>query len=193
MKTVFTYIFIIITSLTIICCNDSNKAITPRPIGYARITPIDSTYTHIQHHKIYFATNNSAQVIHDSTNTQWYNIVYPQYNAIIYCSFTPTTESTIAKIIQNRVERISLNIGDNPSISTELKNDNNFVSTIIKTPTGTINPLQFISTDNVSWVISGTLLLKESLSSKSDSLLPVIDAIERDIIYALENINLIEP
>ena len=99
----------------------------------------------------------------------------------------------IEKIIQNRVERISLNIGDNPSISTELKNDNNFVSTIIKTPTGTINPLQFISTDNVSWVISGTLLLKESLSSKSDSLLPVIDAIERDIIYALENINLIEP
>ncbi len=182
-------ICIVLISIILVCCNtNDNTYTTPRPKGFARIPTYDSTYISISHENIHFEINSSTLVTRNSLNPQWYNISYPKYNAILYCSFTPTTKSSIDNIINNRIERISLNIGDNIYISTDLKNGYNFTSTILRASTGTANPIQFISTDNDSWVVSGSLFIANFSTYKNDSLYPIIDAVERDLIHALKNI-----
>ncbi len=180
-------IILLLISILYFGCDNNNSYPTPRPTAFFRIPTYDSTYILLPDKHIHFEVNASTIISKDSTNKQWYNIHYPQYNATLHCSFSPAMPSTIDDIINNRVERISLNIGNNYHITTELTNDYKFSSSIIKTPNGSINPIQFISTDNKYWVISGSMLLKNA-SAKNDSLQPVINAVERDIIHALKNI-----
>jgi hypothetical protein len=141
--------------------------------------------------------SNVALITLDSTivnnkqteKSHWINIFYKPYNLTIHCTFTPVDPSTINDIIYNRKERMSLNSGYFPSELIELTNANNYSSQILITEQSNVTPLQFLSTNNKNWVVSGALYLNNNNSPNIDSIRPIINIIKRDIIHSLKTIS----
>ena len=178
--------------VTMMLCECSNENINkPRRKAYPRINIHDSTYTKIPNSPIHFEMNNVAKITLDSinNNSHWINIFYKPYNATIYCTFTPIDKSTLENIIENRTERMALNSGANSSELIELTNANGFKSKILITEQSKVTPVQFLSTNNLNWVISGAIYFDKNSSSNPDSIRPIINALKRDVIHAMKTIN----
>lgn len=189
------WIIAIIVSLLFSECANDNQANMPRRKAYPRVEIHDSTFTTLVNSPVFFEISTSATVTLDSVNTgkeigknsRWFNFSYPKYNAVIYCTFTPVDKNTINEVIQNRTERMKLNSGDLESELTEMTNSNGFKSQILFTIESQTTPIQFISTDYDDWVVSGALYLNDK-GPNTDSILPIINTIKRDIIHSLKTI-----
>ena len=187
--------WIIAISLSLIFCECSNSdvAITPRRKAYPRINTHDSSFVAIANAPIHFEMSKTASITLDSAKTDlqnpahWINIYYKPYNATIYCTFTQVDSTTIDKVIDSRSERMALNAGAYMSELIELTNANKFYSQILITEQSEVTPIQFLSTNDRNWVVSGALYIDKN--SNIDSIRPVIDVIKRDIIHSLKTID----
>ncbi len=178
--------------IAMMLCECSNENVnTPRRKAYPRINIHDSTFSKIPNSPIYFEMNNAAIITLDSinNNSHWINIFYKPYNATIYCTFTPVDKSTIENVIDNRTERMALNSGEYSSELLELTNANGFKSKILITEQSKVTPVQFLSTDNHNWVVSGAIYFEKNNNSNHDSISPIINVLKRDIIHAMKTIN----
>lgn len=190
-------IWIILITISFIACNCDNNANIPRRKAYPRITTHDSIFSIVTSLPLHFEKSNIALISLDSTiitnkrdeKSHWINIFYKPYNITVHCTFTPVDTSTINNIIYNRKERMALNSGNFPSELIELTNANNFSSQILITEQSKVTPLQFLSTNNKNWVVSGALYLNNSNISNIDSIRPIINVIKRDIIHSLKTIS----
>ena len=166
---------------------------TPRRKAFPRIVTHDSTFCTFDNAPIHFEISKIATITLDSisTNTlnkvQWINIYYKPYNTTIYCTFTQVDNTTIDEVISNRSERMALNSGGLTSELIELTNANKFYSQILITEQSKVTPIQFLSTDNQNWVVSGALYVENN--QNIDSIRPVINVVKRDIIHSLKTIN----
>lgn len=186
------WIMAIALSLILCECSDNNVA-TPRRKAFPRIVTHDSTFCTLDNAPIHFEISKIATITLDSistntlNNAHWINIYYKPYNATIYCTFTQVDNSTIDEVISNRSERMALNSGGLTSELIELTNANKFYSQILITEQSKVTPIQFLSTDNQNWVVSGALYVENN--QNIDSIRPVINVVKRDIIHSLKTIN----
>ena len=81
---------------------------------------------------------------------------------------------------------MALNSGGRTSELIELTNANKFNSQILITEQNKVTPIQFLSTNNQNWVVSGVLYIENN--QNLDSIHPVIDVVKRDIIHSLKTI-----
>lgn len=183
------WVIAFLTALALCECSTDN-ANTPRRKAYPRIDTHDSTFTLISNCPIHFEISDIAIISLDSINNDnhWINIYYKPYNATIYCTFTPVDKHTIENVIDNRTERMALNSGDHSSELIELTNANGFKSQILITEQSKITPVQFLSTNENNWVVSGALYFNNS-SNSPDSIRPIINILKRDIIHAMKTID----
>lgn len=190
------WLLAIITASFFCECVDNGDAVVPRRKAYPRIVTHDSVFAKIDNLPIYFEVNKNAKIEIDTVNTnldiekstQWINVFYGKYNAMIYLTFTPIDKSSIDKVILNRTQRISLNIGDYPSEVLELTNANGFSSQIFTTVENRVTPIQFLSTDGMNWVVSGAVYFSGMGISDIDSVVPVINVMKRDVVHSLKTI-----
>lgn len=174
-------------------CQGNNDVATPRRTAYPRISLCDTVYKTVDHLPIKMEINAQATAMRDSTHTetgsQWVNITYPGYNATIFCTFTPTTATTFDNVISNRVERISLNIGDAETEITELTTPAGVSAQIAMTLEATVTPVQFIAAEKAhKWVLSGALYFNKSTAISADSVAPIVKAVRNDVIHMLNAI-----
>lgn len=172
------------------CTNDNIN--TPRRKAFPRIDTHDSTFTQISNCPIHFEMSHIASITLDSinNNNHWITIFYKPYNATVYCTFTPVDKYTIHNIITNRTERMALNSGDNISELIELTNANGFYSKILITEQSKVTPVQFLSTNNTDWVVSGAIYFNNNSNNNPDSIRPIINVLKRDIIHAMKTIDI---
>lgn len=190
------WVLAIVTSLAFSDCSGDSNANMPRQKAYPRITTHDSTFTPLASSPLHFEISTAAKITLDSINTgnstgennRWLNISYDDYNAVIYCTFTPVDTSSIDDVIANRTERMALNVGGNTSELTELTNANGFTSHILSSLESSATPVQFLSTDGNDWVVTGALHFTNATTTDIDSLKPVVNVIKRDIIHSLKTI-----
>ena len=190
------WLLAIICSIVMCDCSNTPPS-TPRQKAYPRVNTHDSTFIALENTPIHFEISSVAQISLDSIvmndkegkGVRWINIFYQPYNATLHCTFTPVNPSSIAEVINNRKERMALNAGSLTSELIELTNANDFRSHILVTEQSNVTPLQFISTNNQSWVISGALYLNSNKTSSIDSIRPIINALKRDLIHSLKTIN----
>lgn len=173
------------------CDGNPRDVAVPRPTAYPRVLPYDTLYTPIDRLPVVMEVNSYATVTRgddrDSTATDKINISYPRYGATLYCTYTPVTAATATAVIDNRVERMSLNAG---SLSTEisrLTTPAGVDATILVTPEARVTPVQFLATDSATFVLTGALYFANSASS-SDSIRPVLDAVSRDIVHTVTHL-----
>ncbi len=160
----------------------------PRPVAYPRITLCDTVYASPAGFPLHFEVNTGATLVADSTASSgqglWFDIRYPSYKATLHCTLT-TVGDTAARnaVIQNRVERISLNIADRHTDITDMTNPHGYTARIYRSPYAAVTPLQFLASTQHS-IVSGALMF-DTIYQSPDSAMPVIEAIERDLIHAI--------
>lgn len=174
------------------CTNKENPI--PRRTAYPRVNLCDTVYVKSSLLPVNFEINAEAIASEDSSNntndgSKWINVFYPKYNATLYYTYTPVTSSTIDDVIDNRIERISLNIGSLTSEMTEMNTPSGVIAKIISTPTSEVTPLQFIATNNLSWVISGAFCFNETTNISTDSISPILKAVNNDLFHTIKNLN----
>ncbi|MDE6322116.1 MAG: hypothetical protein K2L93_07440 [Muribaculaceae bacterium] len=169
----------------------------PKPTAYPRLPIYDTAMVVVEQAPVHWLANAQAQVAlpersgSDDGSTRWLNIDYPDYGIILYCTFTNVDPLKREEVIVNRTERMSLNAGGNSTEIIELESDGGFHSNLLVTSHGTVNPLQFLSTDGDRWVVSGTAFLKHApRPGTEDSIAPAIQAVQADLLRSLTHLKL---
>lgn len=168
-------------------CSDKSNP-TPRMKGWPRLHIADSVYRPINAGGLSIEVNTAAKdsVIPSSEGSDWLNIVYPGYcnGSVIYCTITPVNETTRESVIDNRIERIALNLGSNEAEMTEITTPGGWHCKVIESVSPVVTPLQFIANDDTH-VVTGAYYISET----GDSVAPYIEAVRRDIIHLLKTIH----
>lgn len=174
----------------------------PRRRAYPRIELPDSAFTFIQtesngfslapSRSLSLAINNATEyAVHskDGNASLFIDVDYPGLNAAIYFTITPVDNTTLTSVIDNRLERVSLNLGGADAELLEFDSPAGFENKMFVSRADISTPVQFIATDGETTVISGTSFLKDASAANADSLAPVVNMLRRDILHTLKTLH----
>lgn len=189
MKTLSLLLPLCLANLLYACSGQTphDKTPVPRPEAWPRIAIYDSIYQTVDSLPIIFEANSSAKIEH--THPGWVNINYPAYKSTIYLTVTETNPAEIESVVDNRLERMALNISENADARQEHFVSPEFESLMLVSPGTRSTPLQFVATDRRSTVVSGTAFFHNAgRITSTDSVAPVIESLKRDLVHALNNL-----
>ncbi len=176
------------TLLTLSACGSGdNSTPVPRRRAYLRIEIPDSTFVTVENARNGLQINAFAQV-ECSADNKWVTVVYPDLNAKIYYTFTSVDSSTIGAVVDNRLERINLNLSGHKPEFLPVDTREGFTGQIVVDRFGGTTPVQFIVTDRSNVVVSGAAFLHAAAGAPVDSLSPVVDMLSRDIIHSIKTL-----
>lgn len=184
----------IISALVLSECTADDIKPIPRRTAYPRIEICDTTYCKSALLPITLEINSKATAIslnnkHGNDKSQWIDINYPTYNGVLSCTFSPATDTfSLNKILENRTERIALNLGETSFEVTDISNIYGISGKIYFTQTNMVTPLMFVATDHDKWVLSGSFGFNSSQVITFDSVAPIIEAVNNDLIHAIKNL-----
>ena len=118
----------------------------------------------------------------------WFNILYPQYNVTLYCTYIPVTKESLPKALDDSYQLAYGHVSQADGISGKQYVDSlNCKTGIIYDIRGQVAvPLQFYVTDSKSHFLRGSLYFDHKVNI--DSVSPVIDFVRDDIVYILESL-----
>lgn len=176
------------------CSPDQGHTPVPRRTAFPRVCLYDSTYTSVDSIPVNISLNSALtpEVKTRQDGSIWLTAEYPAYNATLYVTATPVNESTVESIVDNRTERIHLNINGAGIRIEEMDNAAGYHSNIIRTVSPSSTPLQFLAVNagRPRWVVYGSVFFGEmAASTPLDSIAPVYEAINRDIRHAMRSLS----
>jgi len=167
----------------------SRKEASPLPVGYNRIERITSEYKYgyFTHFRFLYSDVARLDNAYNEANGQiWFNIIYPQYNARIYCTYTPIEKNILKKILEDnhrlayshavQADGIRQTLYSNPSYKT--------YGILYDIDGNVATPVQFFLTDSVSNFFRASLYYDTKV--KVDSVSPVTGFIREDIVKMIE-------
>ena len=187
---------IISTSFAFLISCGGKDSPVPRRYAYPRIQLYPEKYCVIPgENSVNIEKNASSIVLTDSVaglNSRWITISYPMYSANLYLTVNECDDSIqFENVYSNRVQRIALNTGGKDYEQLEIENAAGFLSEILTIRTGSANPVMFLSTKNKKYVVSGIFYMSDAGNiSKPDSVAPIIDAVRKDVVHLVKNLNL---
>lgn len=179
-------IVILIFILVFYSCSDY----TPKPIGYPRIDRIESKS------KIYknkaFSFEYPDVVIIDSMSAMdnkevWFNLVYPQYSARIYCTYLPIKKNELRMAVDDSYKLAYSHAVKAQQIeqSQYVNESHNAYGVLYDIEGNVAVPIQFFLTDSVSHFFRGSLYYDSIYNV--DSILPITNYLKDDIIHIMES------
>lgn len=184
----------VIMALALSECTEENIKPIPRRTAYPRITVCDTLYKKTSLLPINFEINAEATAInlkrnHTNDKSLWVDINYPIYNGTLSCTFSQAADSiSINKILDNRTERIALNLGESSFEITDINTPHGISGKIFLTQTNMVTPLMFLATNHHNWVLSGSFGFNLSQTINYDSVAPILDAVNYDLIHAIKTL-----
>lgn len=190
MKYKFLFLFL---SLVILGCSEKY---TPKPRGYFRIDFPQKEYHQMQNNLPYhFEIPDYAQIIPDRLNLdhpEWINVLVPANKAEVHISYY-----SLDKNRQKRIQELSefmeesRRLAYKHSIKADAINEQIFMNpakkvygTVYKIEGNAASPMQFFLTDSTKNFLRGAFYIREV--PNIDSLKPVIEFLEPDIIHMIE-------
>lgn len=180
------YFLAIIVTCCLASCSGNTDTATPRPVAYPRLSVASEKYHAVTAGNITFEVNDvTIDSIFNRDASTWMNITYPTYcnNSVIYCTITPAKPVEFDRVVENRLERIALNLGGSESVVTDLTTPDGWDCQLIRALSPVVTPLQFIATNKPN-IVTGAYYI----ATPGDSVMPYVDAVERDIIHLLKTI-----
>jgi len=170
--------------LSAACSEGGNKPV-PRRRAYPRVEIPDTVMLQAEGMPLHMPVNAGAVV--ESPRPGWLDVTYPGLGAQLHITFTGVNSAAeLAAVKANRMERLSLNAGERGGDAREYVNDYGFDIYVLRTD-GSATPVQFLATDDSAWVVSGVAYFGTHPGSGAvDSLRPMVDAVERDIVKSLD-------
>lgn len=178
---------ILLLAIALISCNRSSL---PVPYGYYRIELPDTSYcdTSLQV-PVRFDMSRNAQIeyktTNDSSNSQWFDIVYPELNARIYCCYTPI-RGNLQKLSHDANEFVYKHAVMADAIPERgFENaEANIYGILYELEGNTASPLQVVLTDSTRNFFRGALYFN-SVPNR-DSIAPVLDYMREDFMRMVE-------
>lgn len=187
--------FIIILLLFSAC----NETYTPKPRGYFRIDFPEKTYSRIaKQFPFSFEIPTYSKIEKDRRNRNepnWLNVAIPKNNVEIHISYydlqeqhKPQRQALIELMEDTRRLAYKHSIKANAIDEQVFMNPGeNVYGTIYKIKGNAASPMQFFLTDSTKHFLRGAFYIREV--PDIDSLKPVIDFMEPDIIRMIETTN----
>lgn len=175
------------------CAPDNGSAPVPRRRAFPRVQAPDTAFTQLTDLPLLVSVNESQpiQIENRADGSVWITVRYPSYAASILCTFTPVDESSIARVLDNRYERMRLNAGAGSLTVEEFDNSGGYHSSILRSQAASATPVQFISAgaEHPQWVVSGSVFFENpSPSTSVDSVRPVIDIMHGEVVRMLTSL-----
>ncbi|GAB6120261.1 gliding motility lipoprotein GldD [Dysgonomonas termitidis] len=176
----------------IICCIFvSCNEYTPKPVGYPRIDREESgvvKYGHPAFSFLYSANARIEEVENGNESGFWFNIIYPAYDAIIYCTYMPVDKKKLSGALEVSYQlAYSHALKANGIRQSQYTDSLHHTSGIIYDIGGPVaSPVQFYLTDNTSNFLRGSLYFNQQ--ANSDSIAPVIGFLREDIVALMESL-----
>lgn len=171
------------------CADSRQDTPVPRRHAYPRPLLYPAEYVTTNTSGLSFDVNAAAEAT--SRNEHWLDINYPAYRGTIHISvLTDLTHEQLRRALDNRRERIALNIGDSPYKVERFTNPAGYDCEIIVAPEAGITPVQCIAiADDRGTLASGTFAFADNGSRADlDSISPIIDAVLADTRRALDTL-----
>ncbi len=160
---------------------------TPKPMGYFRIDLKDKIYdtVKIDDPIVFEYPSNVARVVQHKGEEEFFDIVYPQYNARIYCSykningnFYEISEDSRKFVYKHvvKADAISEQPYENP--------EKNMYGILYEIKGNAASQVQFLLTDSVKHFLRGALYFNNR--PNKDSIAPVAEYITEDIMRIME-------
>ncbi|MBS2210555.1 gliding motility lipoprotein GldD [Carboxylicivirga mesophila] len=164
---------------------------TPKPRGYFRIVLPEKDYQAFDQPFPYqFEYPSYAKAIPDtSVNAEayWLNIVFPEMNGQIHISYKAVVDNFNDLLEDSRKLAYKHTIKADAINERMFYNEQKQVMGILYEIKGNAaSPLQFFATDSLHHFIRGSLYF--NAKPNQDSLAPVIDFVEEDVIHLMETL-----
>lgn len=190
--------WLILLTLCLWTCAPDSGAPVPRRRAYPRVETPDTAFTALPGLPVGMSVNGSqpTETVMKADGSVWLTVRYPAYGASVLCTFTPVDETSIARVLDNRYERMSLNAGGGELALEEFDGADSYHSAILLSHASSATPVQFISaaTVNPQWVVSGSVYFENASSSVStDSVRPIIDIMQGEVTRMLKSIKSKQP
>ncbi len=167
-------------------CNRSADTPIPRRTAYPRIEAYaDSTATaHIGP----LAFDIAAQADTAMPRPGWLDIAYPRYRATIHIAVRHLgSGEELADAIDNRVQRMSLNLGDRTAVASDFENSAGFSCHTVTSLDGGPTPVQFMAYSADGYLLSGAAAISGA-AGPADSIAPTVQALARDAETILKSL-----
>lgn len=174
----------IIVLLLILLFTSACHEYTPKPKGYNRIDKVE--HGTIEYNFPKFSFRYSDQVHIDTLQSKveneiWFNIIYPDYNAMVYCTYLPISRLTLPKVLDDSYRlAFSHSVKADGIIQQTYSNADSRVSGTVYSIEGNVaTPIQFFLTDSVSHFFRGSFYYADKVNS--DSVAPITEFVMKDI------------
>lgn len=187
---------ILLFSLLLSGCREHH---TPKPRGYFRIDFPDKTYSILKGNYPYsFEVPDYSVIQKDDKNPDqpyWINVAVPANKAYLHISFynLKNKKKTTHQLLYELMEE-TRSLAYKHTIKADAIDEQIFVNrkakvygTIYNIKGNAASPMQFFLTDSTSHFLRGALYIREV--PDVDSLRPVIDFLEPDVIRLIETTN----
>lgn len=173
----------VVAVLVVGCSRDVS---TPRPEAFPRMEIYDSAYVDVDA-AIPLSVNASAtaEVL---KNGKWIDVVYPRYGGEMSVSIVfPLEYRSLEESIENRWERMRMNIGDFYAELTELTTPAGVEAKILATQACCVTPAQFVASDGKRYLVAGSFSFNSPIDrAKTDSVAPYVAAVVNDMIHLIK-------
>jgi gliding motility-associated lipoprotein GldD len=185
---------VIILILLLIGCNEKY---TPKPREYFRIDFPEKTYHQLQPGFPYkFDIPDYSKIVADDDNpnqSNWINVSVPANKAEIHISYYDlANQKTSSRVLLNKFMEDTRTLAYKHTIKADaiqeqvfMNPEENVYGLIYKIEGNAASPMQFFLTDSTSHFLRGALYIRDV--PNIDSLKPVIDFLEPDVIRLIES------
>ncbi|MDU1904778.1 MAG: hypothetical protein E6772_08345 [Dysgonomonas sp.] len=171
---------VFLISIVFVSCQEY----TPKPIGYNRIDIKEDSMKRYEFSDFSFENPESARI--DIINTKiekefWFDIVYPQYNATIHCTYLPITKQTLPKALEDSYHLAYSHTTKADGINQHLYNDleRKIFGILYEIEGNVATPAQFFVTDSIHHFLRGSFYYTDKINT--DSVAPVTEYIVDNI------------
>lgn len=173
-------------------CSGSNTSAPPTPPAplaeaYPRLA-LPTTDTIVVDTHTGLGVNPSATVVAVSTadpGTKAITVTYPGTGVHIYYTVRPVSADDMKAAIDNRLERMSLNLGGVPAQTEHTAPDSPSEGVLLTARSGVQTPVQLLVAD-ADFVVSGTAFIDDARATTNyDSIRPIIEMLRDDMSRAV--------
>ncbi|MFT5749120.1 MAG: gliding motility-associated lipoprotein GldD [Ancylomarina sp.] len=163
----------------------------PKPKGYFRIEFPEKKYeTWNENYPFSFEYLKGAQVVKDKSRLAekyWINVEYPRYNATLHLSYKDVHEN-LDKYLEDSHRLVYKHAIKADAIdgTNYIDKQQNVYGLVYRIQGNAASSIQFIATDSLKHFLRGSLYFNNH--PNSDSLAPVIQYIDKDIVHLMESL-----
>ena len=178
-------------------CGDGDAAISPKPRGYPKVVYPQKSYQSFEEGYCDFSFEypTYAKIEKDETffgektvNECWFDILIPQFNAKIHCTYSPIDQESTAENLTSDAFELAHKHNIKAKYIEEIKiNTANGANGFAFNLEGDVaSPFQFFLTDEKKHFMRGSLYFNNKVAT--DSLAPIFTFVKKDIEHMINTV-----